>query len=68
MEATRVTADEVRERIRRGEQLTFIDTRRPQAWNESQVKLPGAVRIPADEAEQHLDEIPKDRAVITYCT
>jgi len=68
MEATRVTVDEVRERIRRGEQLTFIDTRRPQAWNESQVKLPGAIRIPADEAEQHLDEIPKDRAVITYCT
>jgi rhodanese-related sulfurtransferase len=65
---TRVTADEVLERMRRGEPFTFIDTRNPQAWGEAQTKLPGALRIPADEVEQHLQEIPRDRAVITYCT
>jgi rhodanese-related sulfurtransferase len=68
MEATRVTVDEVRERMGRGEQFTFVDTRNPVAWGESDVKLPGAVRVPANELEQHLDEIPRDRAVITYCT
>ena len=68
MEATRVTVDEVRERMERGEQFTFVDTRNPVAWGESDVKLPGAIRVPADELEQHLDEIPRDRAVITYCT
>jgi len=68
MEATRVTVDEVRERMDRGEQFTFVDTRNPQAWGEATEKLPGAVRVPADEVEQHLDEIPRDRAVITYCT
>ena len=68
MEATRVTTDEVRERMERGEQFTFVDTRNPQAWGEAETKLPGAVRVPADELEQHLDEIPRDRAVITYCT
>jgi rhodanese-related sulfurtransferase len=52
----------------RGEQFTFVDTRNPQAWGESDVKLPGAIRVPADELEQHLQEIPRDRAVITYCT
>ena len=31
-------------------------------------KLPGAVRVPADEVDKHLSEIPRDRAVITYCT
>jgi rhodanese-related sulfurtransferase len=67
-QATRVTADEVLERLRRGEPLTFIDTRNPQAWAEAQTKLPGALRIPADEVEQHLQDIPHDRAVITYCT
>ncbi|MDQ3134242.1 MAG: hypothetical protein M3Q76_05445 [Acidobacteriota bacterium] len=67
-EATRVTVDEVRERIRRGEQFTFVDTRNPKAWGESDQKLPGAIRIPADEVAQHLDEVPHDRAVITYCT
>ena len=40
----------------------------PQAWGEADAKLPGAVRVPADEADAHLSEIPRDRAVITYCT
>ena len=68
MEPTRVTVDEVKERMNRGEQFAFIDTRNPKAWGESDVKLPGAIRVPADEVEEHLDEIPRDRAVITYCT
>ena len=68
MEATRVTADEVKERMDRGEQFAFVDTRNPQAWGEADTKLPGAIRVPADEVERHLDEIPRDRAVITYCT
>src|SRR3954465_4998927 len=68
MEATRVTTEEVKERMERGEQFTFVDTRNPQAWGEAETKLPGAIRVPADEVEQHLDEIPRDRAVITYCT
>ena len=68
MEVTRVTVDEVRERMDRGEPFTFVDTRNPQAWGEAETKLPGAIRVPAGEVEQHLDEIPRDRAVITYCT
>ena len=68
MEATRVTVEEVKERMDRGEQFTFVDTRNPKAWAESTTKLPGAMRIPAEEVEQHLNEIPRDRTVITYCT
>ena len=68
MEATRVTAEEIKERMARGEQFTFVDTRNPQAWGEADTKLPGAVRVPADEVDKHLSEIPRDRAVITYCT
>jgi hypothetical protein len=26
------------------------------------------LRVPADEVEKHLAEIPHDRTVITYCT
>ena len=68
MEATRVTVDEVKERMDRGEQFAFVDTRNPVAWGESDVKLPGATRVPANELDEHLSEIPRDRAVITYCT
>ena len=68
MEVTRITVDEVAQRLNRGEQFTFVDTRNPQAWGESDQKLPGAIRMPADEVDQHLNEVPHDRTVITYCT
>ena len=68
VEATRVTVEEVKELMNRGEQLSFVDTRNPVAWGESDVKLPGAIRVPANELDEHLSEIPRDRAVITYCT
>jgi rhodanese-related sulfurtransferase len=68
MEPTRVTVDELKTRLDRGEQFAFVDTRNPKAWGEAESKLPGAIRVPADEVETHLDEIPKDRTVITYCT
>lgn len=68
MEVTRVTVDEVKERMDRGEEFTFVDTRNPKAWEEATTKLPGAIRVPADEIEERLDEIPHNRTVITYCT
>jgi rhodanese-related sulfurtransferase len=68
METTKVTVDEVRERMKRGEPFTFIDTRNPKAWGEADEKLPGALRVPADEVANHLAEIPRDRVIITYCT
>jgi len=68
METTRVTVDELRERMARGEEFAFVDTRNENAWSEAQTKLPGAIRVSADEVEKYLDRIPKDRTVITYCT
>ena len=68
MEATRITVDEAKERIDRGEPLAFIDARNPEAWSEANTKLPGALRVPAGELDEHIHEIPRDRAVITYCT
>ena len=68
MEPTRVTVDEVRQRMDRGEVFVFIDTRNPKAWAEADTKLPGAIRVPADDVAGHIDEIPRDRVIITYCT
>ena len=65
---TRVTVDEVMERMNRGEEMQFLDTRNPKAWGEADTKLPGAIRVPADEVEQHLTELKHDRTIITYCT
>jgi hypothetical protein len=67
-EPVRLSVDEVLERMSRGEPLAFVDTRNPQAWAEAETKLPEAVRVPADEVDQQLPRIPRDRTIITYCT
>jgi rhodanese-related sulfurtransferase len=68
MKPTRITVDEAKQRTDRGEPLVFVDSRNSEAWAKAWVKLPGAVRIPADEIEKHLGELARDRAIITYCT
>ena len=68
MEATKISAHEVKARIDRGDRLAFIDARSPKAWETSNAKLPGAIRVPVDEVEGHIREIPRDRPVISYCT
>jgi rhodanese-related sulfurtransferase len=65
---TRVTPEEVIERMQRGEEIAFVDTRNPTTWTESDSKLPHAIRIPHDEVDKHLDELPSNRTIITYCT
>lgn len=67
-EVIRITTNEVKERLDKGEPILFIDTRNPTSWGESDVKLPGALRIHVSELEQHLDELPRDRQIVTYCT
>jgi rhodanese-related sulfurtransferase len=68
MEATKISAHEVKARMDRGDLLVFIDARNAKAWDESPVKMPGAMRVPADEVDRHLREIPHNRPIISYCT
>jgi len=51
-----------------GEDIVFIDTRNPQAWAQSDVMLPKAIRVPADDLDEHIYEIPKERTIVGYCT
>jgi rhodanese-related sulfurtransferase len=66
--AKRITVDELRKRLDLGEDVFFVDTRNPKAWGEAETKLPVAIRVPADQVEQHLADIPRDRTIVTYCT
>lgn len=63
-----ITVNEVNQRMNRGESLVFLDDRNAQAWGASDLTLPGALRVPANEVEQHLPEIPRGRTIVTYCT
>jgi rhodanese-related sulfurtransferase len=64
----RITVDELRQRLDAGEPFLFLDTRNPNAWAESDVKVQGALRVPADHFQDYLAELPKNRPIVTYCT
>jgi rhodanese-related sulfurtransferase len=66
--ASHVTVDEVKGLLKQGQPITFIDARNPIAWGSSKVKLPGAVRVPLDEVDGLLPQLPRDRHLIVYCT
>ena len=65
---SRLTVADVKGLIDRKQPITFIDSRNPIAWGSSNVILPGALRIPIDEVERHLQDLPRDRRLIVYCT
>ena len=59
---------EIDEILDRGERVTFVDARNVVAWATSRVKLPGAIRVPVDEVDRRIGEIPRDGHVVPYCT
>ncbi len=65
---TKVTVEEVNEHLRNGENVEFVDSRAPHVWGEADTKLPGAIRVPPDEAEKHIADVNRDNYVVTYCT
>ena len=68
MEITRITVDEVRERLARGEPLTIVDARSADAWENAETQIPGSVRVPPDDVAGHVAQVPRERAIVTYCT
>lgn len=66
--ASLVTVAEVKALLEQGQPITFIDSRNPIAWGSSKVKIPGAIRVPLDEADQLVSRLPRDRHLIVYCT
>ncbi len=66
-EPTRVTVEEVKARLDRGEPIAFLDTRSLGEWEKSDVKIKGAIRVPPKEVDKYLDKIPRNRSIVTYC-
>jgi rhodanese-related sulfurtransferase len=67
-DSLRITVDEVRKRMEAGEDFVLVDTRNPEAWSQSDVKLPEAIRLPLENLDENLSKIPKTKPVVAYCT
>lgn len=63
-----VGSDWVREQIKRGEAIFFVEVRHGGDLDLAVSKARGALRLIDHEMQDHLGEIPKERAVVVYST
>lgn len=68
MEPERISVSDAKRRMDRGERVTFVDSRSDHAWHAADRRIPGAIRVPPDDAEAHVDDVPHDGLIVPYCT
>jgi rhodanese-related sulfurtransferase len=64
----KITRDEIVAALDRGERLTFVETLRPEHFEQGHI--PGAVHLHFEEVEERAAEVLPDRdaAIVTYCS
>ena len=60
----RIPIDELKQRVDQGKDLFFLDVREPKELEELGT-LKGFVNIPLGQLEARLNEVPKDRFIVT---
>jgi len=66
-EQLRVDPADAKERVDAGEAI-ILDVVSPMAWEQLDRSVVGAVRISPDELGERWQELPRERAIIAYCT
>lgn len=61
-----ISSVEAKSLLDKKKNVFLLDVRTPQEF--SQARLAGAVLIPVNELEARLREVPKERAILVYCT
>ena len=61
----RITVVELRSLLEKNEALV-VDVRNQEAYNLSHIQ--GAKLIPVGDTLKHIDELPKDKLIVTYCS
>jgi rhodanese-related sulfurtransferase len=66
-EQLRIDPADARARVDAGEAIV-LDVVSPMAWEQLDRAVHGAIRISPDELDERWQELPRERAVIAYCT
>ncbi|MBI5492749.1 MAG: hypothetical protein HY893_07435 [Deltaproteobacteria bacterium] len=67
-EVPRITVQELKARLDRGEGITVVDVRSPGSYNSSKVRIKGAIRISPEEIRPRAYELPMGKEIVLYCT
>jgi membrane protein DedA with SNARE-associated domain/rhodanese-related sulfurtransferase len=68
LRGSRMTVDELKEKIDSGEQLAIVDLRHALDFAADPETIPGAFRMDTKELQEKNDTLPRDREIILYCT
>jgi 3-mercaptopyruvate sulfurtransferase SseA len=63
--ARRITIKELNDMMKKGEAF-IVDVRNEPSYNAGHI--PGAKLIPFGEILNHINELPKDKLIVTYCS
>jgi membrane protein DedA with SNARE-associated domain len=63
----RITPEELKKKLDSGEPVTIVDVRHSLDFDADPYVIPGAKRIPFEQAESHVD-ISGDPEIVVYCT
>jgi len=66
-EAPRIDAADFKKRRAAGEKATVLDVRGASAWDSSDEKIPGAIRMTADQLRVD-PSWPRSQLIVAYCT
>jgi membrane protein DedA with SNARE-associated domain len=66
LSVARITAGELRDKLRAGEEVLIVDVRSNLASDTG--SIPGAIHIPAEELTAREAEFPRDRDIVLFCT
>lgn len=64
-EVQRISAEDLRERMKSGN-VVVVDVRDANSFEGSHI--PGSINIPMASIESNLDQLPKNKEIVAYCT
>ncbi len=65
--AASISPAELKEKLDSGESLVLLDVRTPQEIEAAPFKDPRVVNIPLGKLRARMDELPKDKEIVTFC-
>jgi adenylyltransferase/sulfurtransferase len=62
-----ITAQQLKDRLERGERILIVDVREPHEWDICNLSALGATLIPLRELPAHAGDLPRDRDIVVHC-